>query len=457
MSFVILGHCCKDGSCLRVCPQHCIGPTPDDPAFATVEQLTIDPGACIGCSACVDACPVAAIKPVAALTDAEQVYARPVLPVPPTRRPARPEIPVALRSARDPIRVAVVGAGSAAMYTVRELLQRSSAVRVTVFERGAHVGGLLRTAVSPDHPEIRQMTRLFDLPFADPRVETRFGTRVGVDVTIDDLRGRYDAVILAFGATAPRAVAGASIPQVHQAIDLLTEANAAQRERGVPAARLAGPTVAIVGGGNVAVDVVTGLARQRLVTRSGAPVTRAIVVARAPACRPSFSFSALHELRQLDVDITVDPGDAASAPGPLDHLLSELGPRARSRPGLAVEVIFGREVTALHPADGHLRVDTVRTDSAHRTAASTLTADAVVLAAGFTCAPLPGIPLGPDGAVANRDGRVVSPETGDPIAGLYVVGWAKRGGRGGVGENRRCAAQTVDLIAADLAAVPTGA
>ncbi|WP_336083815.1 FAD-dependent oxidoreductase [Nocardia sp. SSK8] len=448
MSFVILGHCCKDGSCLRVCPQNCIHPAPGDPEFATVEHLSIDPAACIGCSACVDACPVAAVKPEAALTEAEQVYARQAdayrdRP----RTPARPVIPVALPS---PLRIAVVGAGSAAMYTVREVLQRSSSVRVTVFERSAHLGGLLHTAVSPDHPGIRRMTRLFDVPFADPRVEIRFGTRVGADVSIESLRDRFDAVILAFGAAEPRAVAGSALPEVHQAIDLLAAAHAARRGGGSGVA-VAGPTTVIVGGGNVALDVVTGLARGRIRTHAGALVSRAVVVARAPASRPSFTFSALHELGQLAVDITVTNGHRLGA-GPLDRLLSELAQRDHRGAGLSVELVFGREVTALRPVDGRLRVVTARVTAQGRVPAADLSADSVVLASGFTCAPPPGVPLGPGGAVSHRAGAVVSPETGEPIAGLYVVGWAKRGGRGGVGENRRCAAQTVDTIAADLAA-----
>ncbi|MEU4317598.1 FAD-dependent oxidoreductase [Nocardia fluminea] len=459
MSFVILGHCCKDGSCLQVCPQNCIHPAPGEPEFATVEHLYIDPVACINCSACVDACPASAIKPEAALTEAEQVYALrsgEYFDLPPTRSPhtSKPAIPTAL--GHNPIRVAIIGAGSAAMYTVRELLQRSSSVRITVFEQRSYVGGLLRTAVSPDHRGIRQMTRLFDVPFADPRVETRFDTRVGVDVTIASLRSRYDAVVLAYGASRPREIAAPAASDVHQAIDVLAGANAAHDESGAPVDLLAGPTAVIVGGGNVALDVAMGIARRRIVTRSGALVTRVIIVARSSASRPSFTFSALHELSRLDVDIAVDTGgipiDGACA-DPLARLLAEhLGgdrPPTHS-PRLSVELIFGHRVTALTSAGGHIRVDTEKAESGDRVR---LTADSVITASGFTCEPLPGIPVGSDGAVCNKQGRVITPGSGEPIAGLYAVGWAKRGGRGGVGENRRCAAQTVDMIVADTASL----
>ncbi|WP_425297527.1 4Fe-4S dicluster domain-containing protein [Nocardia abscessus] len=71
MTHVILGHCCKDASCIQVCPQNCIRPTPSDPEFDTVEHLYIDPDTCIDCSACVQACPAGAIPPASAPTPGE--------------------------------------------------------------------------------------------------------------------------------------------------------------------------------------------------------------------------------------------------------------------------------------------------------------------------------------------------------------------------------------------------
>ncbi|MFF2391392.1 FAD-dependent oxidoreductase [Nocardia sp. NPDC058114] len=464
MSFVILGHCCKDGSCLQVCPQNCIHPAPGEPEFELVEHLYIDPAACIDCSACVDACPAQAIKPDTALTETEQTYAEQsgvyfdLLATSRSPRITTPAIPTALGS--GPIRVAIVGAGSAAMYTVRELLQRSSSVQITVFEQSSHFGGLLRTAVSPDQQGIRQMARLFDVPFADPRVETRFDTRVGVEVTMQSLLKRYDAVVLAHGATRPREIAAAATTDVHQAIDVLVAAYAAQTDGTGPVGLLAGPTAVIVGGGNVALDIATTIAKRRIITRAGAPISRVVIVARSSASQPSFTFSALHELSQLDVDISVDTGGTrigVDSKDPLARLLSAFA-REGSAPTrsarLSVELIFGQEVTALTTAEGRIRLDTDKVAAGGRVrlktaAGNVVTADSVIMASGFTCEPLPGVALRSDGAVDNHHGRVVSPVSGEPIEGLYVVGWAKRGGRGGVGENRRCAAQTVDMIVAD--------
>ncbi|MFX0578464.1 4Fe-4S dicluster domain-containing protein [Nocardia nepalensis] len=66
MAYVITERCTstKDASCTRVCPVECIHPTPDEPGYATAEQLYIDPEECIDCDACMEACPVDAIYPI---------------------------------------------------------------------------------------------------------------------------------------------------------------------------------------------------------------------------------------------------------------------------------------------------------------------------------------------------------------------------------------------------------
>jgi ferredoxin--NADP+ reductase len=63
MTYVITQSCCNDAVCVDVCPVDCIHPTPRDPAYASAEQLYIDPASCIECDACFEVCPVEAIYP----------------------------------------------------------------------------------------------------------------------------------------------------------------------------------------------------------------------------------------------------------------------------------------------------------------------------------------------------------------------------------------------------------
>ena len=98
---------------------------------------------------------------------------------------------------------------------------------------------------------------------------------------------------------------------------------------------------------------------------------------------------------------------------------------------------FDSRAVDLRPAGGRVHVVTAQQ--------RTFVSDAVVCAVGFVLPSVSGVPLTDDSlAVANRNGAVVGPDTQESIPGLYVVGWAKRGAQGGIGENRRCAAETVD-------------
>lgn len=63
MTYVIVGTCVNDGACVDACPVNAIRPTPSEPAFATADMLFIDPVLCVDCNACAEICPVDAILP----------------------------------------------------------------------------------------------------------------------------------------------------------------------------------------------------------------------------------------------------------------------------------------------------------------------------------------------------------------------------------------------------------
>ncbi|WP_137723616.1 4Fe-4S binding protein [Prescottella subtropica] len=450
MTHVILGQCCKDASCVRVCPQNCIHPAPGEDGFAEADTLHIDPNSCIDCTACVEACPASAIKAEHALTPSELLHVARnrdyfTGSVSPRVRPRTVvELPLPVPAVR--LSVAVVGAGAAAMYTVRELLRRSTSIRVTVYEQDDAVGGLLRRGVSRDHAGVRDMIRLFDVPFRDDRVTVVPRTRVGADVSVDELRLRHDAVILACGASVPRPVGSAGGAGIHQALDLLVAENSGSRP---PAP--AGPAGVVIGAGNVAFDVVRWIARVR--NRSaGTAIRELTVLSRSGPDRAAFTPSALHELLGLDgVDVLVDAAGVVPIPGtdgPLVQSLAHLpltGVRDDRRGDGALRVVlsFGQEVADLAATDsGGVTVTTA--------AGRVFRVDSAICATGFTTDRIDGVPLDPRGLVPNDRGRVLSPDTGTPVDGMYVVGWAKRGASGGVGDNRLCAADTVARLTEDL-------
>ena len=189
MPHVITQSCCSDGSCVYACPVNCIHPSPDEPGFATAEMLYIDPVACVDCGACVSACPVGAIAPDTRL-EPEQL---PFIELNAAFYPERPEgaklpptsklAPVhrgaegRSRAPADPLTVAIVGSGPAAMYAADELLTQPG-VRVNVFERLPTPYGLVRAGVAPDHQSTKRVTRLFD------RIAERRGFRFYLNVEV---------------------------------------------------------------------------------------------------------------------------------------------------------------------------------------------------------------------------------------------------------------------------------
>ncbi|TQF73656.1 ferredoxin [Rhodococcus spelaei] len=461
MTHVILGNCCKDASCVRVCPQNCIHPAPGEDGFASAETLFIDPDSCIDCTACVEACPASAVKPEHALTLTERPYATrnreffAQVPAVPRARP-RVVFELPLAGPTDRLEVAVVGSGPAAMYTVRELLRRSTSIRVTVYEQYDTIGGLLHRGVSLDHVGVREMIRLFDVPFRDDRVTIVPDTEVGVDLPIDELRTRFDAVVLACGASQPRRVGGSiASGGIYQAIDILVAENCGSGFH-VPAP--SGPACVVIGAGNVAFDVVRWVAKTRHRASASERVGELVVLSRsAPDCA-SFTPSAFHELLDLEhAEVLIDgTGSAprAGADNSLSRALSRLpSTEVRGRQALPTDpagplrivLSFGQEVADLATTDhGAVAVTT--------TAGRTFHTNSAICATGFTTKRIDGVPLDNRGVVPNRRGQVISQDTGEPLEGLYVVGWAKRGASGGVGDNRTCAAETVTQLAADLRA-----
>ena len=161
MPHVITQSCCSDGSCVFACPVNCIHPSPDEPGFATSEMLYIDPVACVDCGACVSACPVGAIAPDTRLdrrAAAVRRDQRVVLPRAARRREAAADVEAGpgdpgrrgARRVTQPLTVAIVGSGPAAMYAADELLTQHG-VRVNVFEKLPTPYGLVRAGVAPDH------------------------------------------------------------------------------------------------------------------------------------------------------------------------------------------------------------------------------------------------------------------------------------------------------------------
>lgn len=466
MAFAITQTCCADASCVSVCPVNCIHPTPDEPDFGRTEMLYIDPETCIDCGACADACPVDAIFPAGDLTgplrayeeiNAEFYAGRDVLAeatvAPNFHRWSPPAFTRVLPSDFPALDVAVVGTGPAGMYAVEDLLLHTSA-RVTLVDRLATAGGLIRYGVAPDHPSTKRIGETFARFHDHPRLKLRLGTEAG-----PELAGRHDAVIYAVGATEARRldVPGEDLPGSLPAAAVVGWYNG-HPDIAPDAVDLSAERVVVVGTGNVALDIAriltadpeslagTSLAPPALARLRSSKVREVVVLARRGPEDAAYTRSELLALAARG-NLVVDAHDPR-----ITAAIDDGDGKADILRGLPRETVDwsspppdGRRVVLrFHSAPLEFTGDT-EVRGVRVTGDAEILAGRVVRAAGFRGVPVPGLPFDEvTGTVPNTAGRV------EP--GTYVAGWIKRGPSGGIGANKACARETVGALLEDAVA-----
>ncbi|MFD0902069.1 FAD-dependent oxidoreductase [Actinomadura sediminis] len=472
MPHVVTQSCCNDASCVHACPVNCIHPTPDEPDFATAEMLYIDPAACVDCGACVSACPVGAIVPHTKLTD-EQLPFLPLnadfyrAPRPPAPLLAPQPPPLRVRGG-EPLRVAIVGSGPAAMFAADELLTVPGA-RVNVFERLTVPYGLARTGVAPDHPKTRQVTDLFDRISAQDGFRLFRGVEAGRDVTHEELLDHHHAVIYAVGASSDRRldVPGAELAGTATEFVAWYNGHPDHADRTFD---LSHRRAVIVGNGNVALDVARILASdpERLAGTDISPaaldalresrVEEIVVAGRRGPAQSAFTVAELRGLLDTPgIDVTVEgaaldgePGDDAlhSTVHKL-RMLREAGAREPSGTNRRITLRYLLSPERItEDGVGFVRNELVDGRAVPTGETEFVEAGLVLSSIGYHGRPVPGLPFdAATGTVPNTAGRVGASE---PVTGAYVAGWIKRGPTGFIGTNKSCARETVRTLVDDF-------
>ncbi|MBD0862206.1 4Fe-4S binding protein [Gordonia sp. zg691] len=496
MPHVVTQACCGDASCVYACPVNCIHPTPEEPDFGIAEMLYIDPSTCVDCGACVSACPVGAIVPghrlpagqerfadvnAAQYQDSADGAAR--FPVDPSLRlPLAPVDRPHQLAVDDRVSIGIVGSGPSAMYAADELL-RQPQISVTMYERLDKPFGLARFGVAPDHLHTRGVMRLFDDIARDPRLEILLDTEVGRDITLDELRSRHAGVVWAGGAPTDKSL---DLPGIAHA-GVASATSFVGWYNGHPDftdldVDLATERAVVIGNGNVALDVArilvadpdslaeTSISRAALAQLRRSSVREVVVMGRRGPAHAAFTLPELIGLVDSGVAVTVDPADLRALPAAADldatvraklDLLAECAARPEPtgrRIRLAfyaspLEVVAGQDGRARGLIVGRNRPTTdaagFATGIEPTGDTSSIDAGTVLTSVGYRGVAVPGLPFDDArGVIPHREGRVMSGT--DPVTGVYVTGWIKRGPSGFIGTNKTDSAETVASLLADL-------
>ena len=162
-----------------------------------------------------------------------------------------------LGSAERPLRIAIVGSGPSGFYAADALFkQKGVHLRIDMFERMAMPYGLVRYGVAPDHQSIKRVVRSYEMTARDPRFRFFGNVQVGRDLPVEQLRKHFDQVVYAFGCSSDRrlGIPGEDLPGSHTATAFVAWYNGHPDHRN-DLFDLSGSRVAVVGVGNVAMDV----------------------------------------------------------------------------------------------------------------------------------------------------------------------------------------------------------
>ena len=363
-------------------------------------------------------------------------------------------------------KVAIVGAGPAGYFAalaLQNLQTEELQFSIDMIERLPTPWGLVRSGVAPDHPKIKTVAKVFEKVASEPNFRLFANVELGSDLTIDQLKEKYDAVVIATGSALGKklGIPGEDLPGSMSAATFVPWYNAHPdfKDEDVD---LSCDTALVIGAGNVAMDVArmlalepseldpTDTADHAIDSFKKSAVRTVVISARRGPENAAFTSPELRELPKLEhTNVIMDKADIEAA-------ITRAGdaPEKDVKSNLDAMLLISEKEATAHartmkfqflatPIEikGDGRVEEVIFQKTGTEETFSIKCGLVITAIGYEAASLAGIPY-EKGKVVNTDGRVNE--------NVYVVGWAKRGPSGVIGTNKSDAADVMKLLVEDL-------
>jgi ferredoxin--NADP+ reductase len=363
-------------------------------------------------------------------------------------------------------KVAIVGAGPAG-YFAAQALQNLQAdelqFSIDMIERLPTPWGLVRSGVAPDHPKIKTVAKVFEKVANEPNFRLFANVELGSDLTIEQLKEKYDAVVIATGSALGKklGIPGEDLPGSMSAATFVPWYNAHPdfKNENID---LSCETAVVIGAGNVAMDVArmlalepseldpTDTADHAIDSLKKSSIRTVVLSARRGPENAAFTSPELRELPKLEhTNVIMEKSDIEAA-------ITRAGdaPEKDVKSNLDAMLLIAEKKATSHertmkfqflatPKEikGNGRVEEVVFQKTGTDETFSIKCGLVITAIGYEAASLAGIPY-EKGKVVNTDGRVNE--------NVYVVGWAKRGPSGVIGTNKSDAADVMKLLVEDL-------
>jgi len=384
------------------------------------------------------------------------------------------------------LRVAIIGAGPAGIYAGNILRREYGDVSIDLFDSLPAPYGLIRYGVAPDHPRIKGIVNSLHEMLDEGSIRFYGNVTFGRDLTLEDLKAHYHAVIFATGAIkdATLNIPGVELDGSYGAADFVSWYDGhPDYPRTWP---LEAKELAVLGNGNVALDVARVLAKHADDMLStdipanvyeglkSSPVTDVHVFGRRGPGSIKFTPIELRELGEVeDVDIVLYEDDFPEGWDTESHegvsnqhkvmarIIQSWRDNPQSGSSRRLHLHFFHRPAEILGSSG--KVNGIKFERTKSNGDGSVSAtgefveypvQAVYRAIGYFGSELADVPFdSKHGVISNEAGRVVD-ESGKAVSGLYATGWIKRGPVGLIGHTKSDATETIECLVADAASLP---